>query len=177
MEQITIARPYAEAAFEFAREHNTLSVWAEMLRFVATVIGDTQMQAAVANPKLNDAQKEALFLSVCGERLDIAGRNFIKVLLAAGRLTLLPEIRTLFEQLKNQTEGVMHAQIFSAQALSEAQQDELVQALAQRYKCRIDSQVTIDPSLIGGVKIVLGDEVIDGSVRGKLAAMSKQLKS
>src|SRR5439155_26782053 len=104
-ELTTIARPYAEAAFELAQEQNALPVWSEMLRFAASVAGDPRVSAALDNPRLNDAQKESLFLTICGEKLDTAGRNFIRVLLEAGRIKLLPQIRDIFDSLKDDVEG------------------------------------------------------------------------
>src|SRR5439155_11498572 len=129
------------------------------------------------NPRLNDAQKESLFLTICGEKLDTAGRNFIRVLLEAGRIKLLPQIRDIFDSLKDDVEGVAHAHIVSAQPISEPQLAELKQTLERRFKRRIEASVDVDPALIGGARIVVGDEVIDASVRGKLDAMAVQLKA
>lgn len=176
-ELTTIARPYAEAAFELAREDNALPVWSEMLRLAANVAADPQMSEALDNPKLNDAQKESLFLTICGEKLSPAGRNFIRVLLEAGRIKLLPQIRALFDTLKDEAEGVAHAHIISAQPLADAQLADLRQTLEGRFKRRIEATVVVDPSLIGGARIVVGDEVIDASVRGKLDAMAVRLKA
>jgi F-type H+-transporting ATPase subunit delta len=176
-ELTTIARPYAEAAFQIAREQNALPVWSEMLRLAAHVASDPGMRGALDNPKLDDAQKESLFLSVCGDALQEAGRSFIRVLLEAGRIKLLPQIRELFDARKDNAEGVAHAQIVSAHAMSDTQLADLKQALEARFKRRIEASVSVDPALIGGARIVIGDEVIDASVRGKLDAMAVQLKA
>jgi len=176
-ELTTIARPYAEAAFELAREENALPVWSEMLRLAANVASDAQMRAALDNPRLNDAQKESLFLTICGDKLSPTARNFIRVLLEAGRIKVLPQIRALFETLKDEVDGVAHAQIVSAQPMTDAQLADLKQALEHRFKRRIEASVEVDPALIGGARIVVGDEVIDASVRGKLDTMAVQLKA
>ena len=176
-ERATIARPYAEAAFQIASEQNALPVWSEMLRTAASVASDTQMRDALDNPKLTDAQKESLFLSICGDKLSDAGRSFIRVLLEANRIKVLPQVRALFDSLKDDAEGVAHAQIVSAQPMTDAQLAELTQTLETRFKRRIEASVAVDPSLIGGARIVIGDEVIDASVRGKLDAMAVQLKA
>src|SRR5437763_10466523 len=118
-EQITVARPYAEAAFGLAREQNALPMWSEMLRFAASVTDDPQMRAALDNPKLSAGGKEALFLSICGDRLNAEGRNFIRVLIGAERIELLPEIRDLFGALRDADEGLARANITSAFPLSE----------------------------------------------------------
>lgn len=176
-EQITVARPYAEAAFGFARERNALPVWSEMLRVAAAVAEDPQMRAALDNPRLSAGDKEALFLSICGERLDAQGRNFVRVLIGAERIELLPEIRTLFEALKDADEGLARASIASAFPLSDRELGDLKAALERRFRKRIEASVSVDPSLIGGAKIVVGDTVIDASVKAELEAMVNHLRA
>ena len=176
-EPATIARPYAEAAFKLAVEQNALPVWGEMLKFAASVMRDPQMQGAIDNPKLGAEQKEALFLSVCGDRLNANARNFIHVLVEGDRITVLPYIEQAFAELRNAAEGVANAEIVSAIALTDAQVANLNVALEKRFGKKIETTVTIDPSLIGGARIVVGDQVVDGSISGKLAAMATQLKS
>ena len=176
-ELATVARPYAEAAFKLATEQNALPVWAEMLKFSAAVMADPAMQSALDNPRLGAAQKESLFLSVAGDKLNPIGRSFIKALVEADRITLLPQIETMFSSLKDAAEGVAKAQIVSAIALTDAQVAELKTVLEKRFGKRIETTVAVDPSLIGGARIVVGDQVVDGSIAGKLAAMATQLKS
>ena len=176
-EQITVARPYAEAAFGFARERNALPVWSEMLRATAAVAADPQMRAALDNPRLSAGDKEALFLSICGEQLDAEGRNFVRVLIGAERIELLPEIRSLFEALKDADEGLARASIASAFPLSEEELAQLKSALERRFRRKIEASVSVDPSLIGGAKIVVGDTVIDASVKAGLEAMTNHLRA
>jgi F-type H+-transporting ATPase subunit delta len=175
-EPITVARPYAEAAYALAREGNALPVWAEMLRVATAVGSDSQVRAALDNPKLAAAEKEALFLSICGDKLDPAGRSFIRVLIEADRIGLLPEIRTLFDALKDEADGVARAQIISAFPLDDAQLAALRKGLERRFGKKVEATVSVDRALIGGVAIRIGDQVIDASVRGKLAQMSSALK-
>ncbi len=176
-ELATIARPYAEAAFKLAREQNALPVWGEMLKFAAAVMKDPAMAAAIDNPKLGTEQKEALFLSVCGDRLDTFGRNFIKVLVEADRIALLPEMEAMFARLKDAAEGVAKAEIISAMPLTDEQVSDLKVVLERRFGRKIEATVSVDPSVIGGARIVVGDQVVDGTIAGKLAAMATQLKS
>ncbi|HKW79397.1 MAG TPA: F0F1 ATP synthase subunit delta [Casimicrobiaceae bacterium] len=175
-EPITVARPYAEAAYELARESDALPHWSEMLRVTATVAADGRMRAALDNPKLAAAEKESLFLSICGDKLDAGGRNFIRVLIEADRIGLLPEIRTLFDALKDDADGVARARISSAFPLDDAQLAALTKGLEKRFGRKVQATVNVDPSLIGGARIVVGDTVIDGSVRGELQAMASGLR-
>jgi F-type H+-transporting ATPase subunit delta len=176
-EQITVARPYAEAAFTLASEGNALPVWAEMLRVAAAVAGDPQMRAVLDNPKLSAGDKEALFLSVCGDGLNADGRNFVRILIRGDRIGLLADIRDLFAALKDGSEGLARAQITSAFPLGESELAGLKSALERRFRKKIETTVSVDRALIGGAKIVVGDTVIDGSVAGELQAMANHLRT
>jgi F-type H+-transporting ATPase subunit delta len=181
-ELTTIARPYAEAIFALARDANELSAWSSLLRFASAVIADDKMAGALDNPNLTAADKESLLLSVLAPELqrlalDADGRNFVRVLVEADRITLLPYIRQLFDVLKNDAEGVAGAQIVSAFPLDDAEAAELKAALEHRFGKKIEATVSVDPELIGGARIVVGDRVIDASVQGQLAAMAVQLRA
>jgi F-type H+-transporting ATPase subunit delta len=174
-ERITIARPYAEAAFRLARETNTLAQWSRMQALLEQVIKDEQVERCISNPNVSSRQLESLVLGVCGEQLDGAGRKFVQILVDNDRLGVMPEIRALFEELTREHEGIVEAQIVSAFALSDEQQSHLVRRLESKYQRKVSVQVSVDPQLIGGVKIVVGDKVLDATVRGKLDAMAVAL--
>ena len=176
-EPITVARPYAEAVFELARQTNALPVWSEMLRAASAVGSDVRMLSALDNPKLSAGDKEALFLSVCGDQLNAEGRSFIRVLVSADRIGLLPEIRELYETRKDEADGVARAQITSAFPIDEGQLAALKTALEKRFGRKIEASVTVDRGLIGGARIVVGDKVIDGSVDAELKAMASRLQT
>ena len=176
-EPITVARPYAEAVFELAKQTNSLPVWSEMLRTASAVGSDDRMLSALDNPKLSAGDKEALFLSVCGDQLNAEGRSFIRVLVSADRIGLLPEIRQLYETMKDEADGVARAQITSAFPIDEGQLAALRTALEKRFGRKIEASVTVDRGLIGGARIVVGDKVIDGSVDGELKAMASRLQT
>lgn len=174
-EVATIARPYAEAVFGLAATAGALPAWSRLLANMAAVAAQPEMQACIGNPNLNADRLYDLFVALSDEHMDNAAQNFVRVLIENDRLALLPQIRTLFEALKNEREGVIDANITSAFALDDAQLKGLVADLEQRFKRRINAHISIDRELIGGVRIAVGDQVIDGSVRGKLAAMSAGL--
>jgi F-type H+-transporting ATPase subunit delta len=180
-ELTTIARPYAEAAFALASDANELPAWAALLRFASAVAADAKMAAALDNPNLTAADKESLLLSVIAPELqrlslDRDGRNFIRVLVEAERIPLLPYVADLFDSLKNEAEGIASAQIVSAFPLSDNELAEMKTALEHRFGKKIEATVDVDPELIGGARIAVGDRVIDASVQGQLAAMSTQLR-
>lgn len=170
----TIARPYAEAAFALADKAGTLDAWSKSLARLAMVAGDAGAREAVSNPKLSDEQRYALFASVAGD-LGAEAQNFLRLLVANGRLDALPQISGQFDDLKNTREGVVDADIVSAVALDANQLSGLVSDLEKRFKRKVNPVTRVDASLIGGVRVAVGDEVIDGSVRGKLAAMRTSL--
>jgi F-type H+-transporting ATPase subunit delta len=176
-ELTTIARPYAEAAFRLARDGNALPVWSEMLRLVSAVVAEPKVATALDNPSLAARDKQALLLSLCGDRLNVEGRNFVHVLVEADRVALMPQILEMFGTLKDEADGVVRARIDSAFALSDAQLAALTAALAKRFGKRIEATVTVDPALIGGARITVGDTVIDGTVQAKLATMAQQLRT
>lgn len=171
----TIARPYAEAAFEIASSKNALPAWSRMLALVESVAGDARMRAALASPKLGDAEKESLFLSICGDGLDADAKSFVRVLIESDRIGLAREIREVYEKRKHDAEGVARATIESAMPVADADLAALKSALERRFRRKVEATVTVNPALIGGARITVGDTVIDDSVAGKLAAMQSAL--
>ena len=176
-ENVTIARPYADAVFELARGAEALGPWSEALDRFAALAADPAINACIHDPKLSSEQLYQLFVG--GAERDSAPelQNFIRVLVDNERLQVLPEIRDLFVARKNEHEGVQEAEIASAFPLDDATLTNLKADLENRFKTRLDVRVSLDPELIGGVRIAIGDEVIDASVRGKLANMAAALKN
>lgn len=173
----TIARPYAEAAFDLAQKDDALSRWSETLRFLGALVTDPKVADALDNPRLAEAEKESLLLSLIGDRVNELERNYVRVLVASDRVEMLPEIARLFESLKGDAEGVAKAVIQTAFPLDEAQVRDLTTALERRFGRRIEATVDVDRALIGGVRIAVGDTVIDGSVRARLEAMHVHLRA
>ena len=176
-EPSTVARPYAEAAFKLADAAGALAEWSEMLAALALIARDARVRAAIADPNLGEAQVAGLFIAILAGKLSGEGENFVRVLAQNGRLELLPEIRVQFEALKNEREGVIEAELRSAFELSPAQLADLVQRLENKTGRKVRARVAVDKDLIGGVKITLGDKVIDGSARAQLGALEAALKA
>lgn len=175
-ESLTLARPYAEAAFALARDHQALAPWENALARLAVVAADPKARDLANNPRVKPDQLAQFLFDVAGN-LNDAQKNFVRALIDNERLLVLPEIHELFVQLKNRHEGVKRAHVTSAFPLDEQTLKQLVAELEPRFKCRLQTSVSVDPELIGGVRVAVGDEVIDASVRGKLAAMAAALKS
>lgn len=174
-ELVTIARPYAEAVFELAKQESQLGAWSDALKFAAVVARDGRMKAMLSSPRVSHEQKLDLLLSTAGSGMSEAGKNLLRLLLRNGRAEILPDISTLYEELKERDEGVLEASVASAFALTDDQLQKLVAKLEDRFKRKIVARATVDPALIGGAVIRVGDEVLDGSVRGKLDAMAAAL--
>lgn len=175
-ETITIARPYAEAVFALADGSGDLGRWSKALAGMAAIAANPHMLEAMGNPRLTADQLYGMFASLAGEAMFAESQNLVRVLIENRRLSLLPEIRQLYEKLKNEREGVVEARIASAFPLEAQALASLVADLEKRFKRRIQPVVAVDAELIGGVCVQVGDEVIDGSVRGKLASMVAALQ-
>lgn len=172
----TLARPYAEAVFRLAREQSDLAGWSERLALAAAVAADAGMQGAIKDPMVSAERLFGVFVAVCGERLGGAGENLMRLLANNGRIALLPEIAAQYEALREEAEGVLEAEIETAMEMTPAQVDELVASLRARFGKEVSARVTVNPELIGGAVISIGDRVIDGSVRGRIAQMAYGLR-
>ncbi len=176
-EPSTSARPYAEAAFRLADSHGKLADWSTALANLAAVAGDARVKAAVGDPNLPAAKVAGLFISILAGKLSGDAENFVRVLADNGRLQVLPEIRAQYEALKDERERTVEAEVSSAFELDKAQVADLVQRLEKRTGRKVRTRFLIDKNLIGGVKIVIGDKVIDGSARAQLGALETALKA
>lgn len=174
-ELVTIARPYAEAAFKLAREEATFEGWSGALALLGAVIEEPRMQALIADPNVGVGELERVILAVAGEHLPGYARNLAQVLVENDRLELVPQIGALYEALRREHESVVEANIISAFPLADEQLRQLVARLEASHQRRVRATVEVDPALIGGVKIVVGDRVIDATVRGRLEQMAAAL--
>jgi F-type H+-transporting ATPase subunit delta len=175
-EPSTIARPYAEAAFRLADAQGKLADWSATLANLSAVAADERIRTAIGDPNFPAAKVAGLFITVLSGKLTGESENFVRVLAENGRLDVLAEIRSQYEVLKNEREGVVEAEISTAFDMDPAQLADLVSRLEKRTGRKVRARVSVDKSLIGGVKIVIGDKVIDGSARAQLAALETALK-
>jgi F-type H+-transporting ATPase subunit delta len=171
----TIARPYAEAVFARADETDKLDLWSEMLELLSAVVLDPRMAGAAANPLFDREDLANLMLEIGGGRLTDEGANLVKLLIHNNRLTLLPEIARLFDELKAEKDRMLKVHVISAFALKPAQEKQLAESLKKKLGREVSITSEKDPELIGGVHIRAGDMVIDGTVRGRLQQLANEL--
>jgi len=176
-EPSTIARPYAEAVFKLADAQGKLADWSMALANLSAVAADRRVRSAIGDPNLSDARAAGLVISILAGKLSGDAENFVRVLAENSRLDVLSEIRTQFDALKNEREGVVEANVYTAFEMDPAQLADLVARLEKKTGRKVRARVSVDQSLIGGVKIVIGDKVIDGSARGQLGALENALKA
>jgi F-type H+-transporting ATPase subunit delta len=172
MQAITLARPYARAAFALAREHGRLADWSRALGFAARVAADPQVAPLLGHPKLGQADAVAL---LAPEAADETFGRFLALLADNRRLALLPEIAGLYDELRLEAERVVKARVTSATALGNGELEGIRTALRKRFGREVEIEIAVDASLIGGAVIDAGDIVIDGSLRGKLGRLQSVL--
>ena len=169
---LTLARPYARAAFALARDHGGLPAWSQALGFAAQVVADARVAALLGHPKLDVDGQVAL---VAPPQADAAFSRFLAVLADNRRLPLLPDIAALFEALRAEAERVVKARVTSASAMDAAELEKLKAALKRRFGREVELTMAVDESLLGGAIIDAGEVVIDGSLRGQLARLESAL--
>ncbi len=175
-ELATVARPYAEALFRVAQTGD-MAAWSTLVSELAQIGVNPDVQGFARNPNVSAAQVADAFASLVKSPLTAEAKNFIAMLIENRRVSLLPEIGAQFAVLKNAQEGAADAVITSAFDISAAQVAALVTTLEKKFGRKLNPTVTVDPSLIGGVRVVVGDEVLDTSVRAKLQQMNVALAS
>ena len=176
-ERVTVARPYAKAAFEHAREHGAFAAWSKLLTTTAAVVSDPGVEKLLASPLVTPQQLVDLLADIAGSegKLDEQARNFLNTLAQNRRLGLLPEIATVYETLRAQVENVADVQVISAFPLDAKQRERLASALQTRLRCEIRLSCEVDPHLIGGAVVRSGDMVIDGSLRARLERLAAEI--
>jgi F-type H+-transporting ATPase subunit delta len=173
-ELATVARPYAEALFRVAQTGD-VNTWSSIVAELAQIGANPDVQAFASNPNVTHVQLADTIASLVKSPLNAEAKNFVAMLAENGRIALLPEIGEQFTVLKNAYAGAADATIYSAYDIAADQLGSLVATLEQKFGRKLNPTVTLDPALIGGVRVVVGDEVLDTSVRAKLQQMHAAL--
>lgn len=176
-ELITLARPYAKAAFAFARDHGELASWATQLNTLAVVSGYDKVKSLLSSPALTPEQQANTLIEVCGDELSAHVKNFVELLADNKRLALLPEVFTLFDALKTAQEQAVDVELTTAFELDDTSQQKLADALTAKLARKVKVSTAVDSQLLAGVVIKAGDLVIDGSMRGRLDKLAKAINS
>ena len=174
-EAATIARPYARAAFEFARDSKVLAAWSEALRTAAALSQDPRVAELLSSPNVSVNQIVGFFDGLGAAAGDLHWQNIVRLLATNKRMRLLPEICTAYEGLKAVHENEVDVEVCSAVALSDDERRRLAESLKKRLRRDVRITTAIDPSLLGGAVIRAGDLVIDGSVKGRLRRLATDL--
>lgn len=170
VEVSTVARPYAQAAFSVAKTGN-MDQWTDWLASWSAVASHADIKSLVNNPKLSHQEVLDVFVSLSKTQAQAQAIQFLQALVENGRLLALPEIASQFAALRNQLEGAARAVITSAFPMNEEDVQKISSALEKKFGCKLKITVEVDASLIGGVCVAVGDQILDSSVRGKLDRM------
>jgi F-type H+-transporting ATPase subunit delta len=174
-EKTTIARPYATAAFQEANEEKRLAEWSQMLRGGAEVVRDPRVHELLGNPSVAGEDLASFVIGIAAPKIDEQGQNFFRTLAENHRLGYMPEISTLFDDLKDQAEGVIDVTVTSAAPIDDAQKQALSKALERKLKRTARLHFATDGALIGGAVLRAGDTVIDGSLLSRLKRIAFEL--
>jgi F-type H+-transporting ATPase subunit delta len=172
----TIARPYAEAAFEVAKANGDIDAWADGLGRLGSIVDDPQIAAQIGSPNASSDQLRDLLFGIAGEGLTAHLQNLVRVLAENKRLIVLPDIARLFDQMKTAADGLRHIEITSAFPMDDSERSELAEQLKAHFGADVELTIAEDPDLIGGIKVRAGDIVIDGSLRGRLEKLTNNLQ-
>ena len=171
----TLARPYAKAAFELARGDSNLAAWDDMLSAVATVTADAGMARWLQSPDSTADQAVEIITEAMGGDVDPRFQGYLGVLADNDRLPLCSEISRLFQKLRQEAEKRLQVRVVSATPLQDSQAERMQSALARRFDCEVTLNNDVDPEVLGGAIIYAGDQVIDGSILGRLKRLETSL--
>ena len=173
----TLARPYAKAAFDLARGADALARWEQMLSLASEVVSEEAIAGLLDNPLISGEQVVKILKDSAGDAFDGRFGDYLAVLAANDRLSLLPAITTLYADLRAEAEQRLRVRVVSAIPLDDDQSARMREALARRFDREIELESEIDPAVIGGAVVYAGDQVIDGSLRGRLMKLSNSLSN
>lgn len=167
-DKLTIARPYAEAAFEYAKAHNALAQWSELLAALAAIAADEQVQALLKSPRLSKADKVKLFSDVLGDALSDDAKRLLEVMAEHHRLELLGEVASIFESMRAAAENRIVAEAVSVMEPTVEQKEKISAALKEKFNADVQVNYEVDPDLIAGMRIKIGDWVVDNTATTQL---------
>jgi len=176
LENATLARPYAKAIFAIARDAGELSAYAEQISLLAALVNDPSLSALIGHPRIASAALAEVINDAAGDGFSPPLKNYVKVLADNGRLPLIHHIVMQFEQLRAAAENVLQVKVLTAMALSEQQQSQLQKSLAKRFAADIELATQVDETLLAGVIVRAGDQVIDASARGRLQRLAQTMQ-
>ena len=174
-ELATLARPYAVAVFKRAKETDSAKTWSKNLAFLAAVLSDKSISGVIDDPKVGKSALSTLLLDICEGQLDQEGSNFLKLLIENNRLSLIAAIAEIFETYKAEDEGSIDVDVTTAFAFTKESKQSFNTTLEKAFGKKINMKIAVDSSLIGGVLVRAGDQVIDASVRGQLQQLAQRL--
>ena len=171
----TVARPYAQAAFDEARRLGDLKGWSAVLAILAESLNNAEVRTVISNPRVDKSRVEELVVALCGNQLSAQQRSFIRILMDNHRLDVVTEILVMYEALRAEAEKFVEVTVASAFELSDAQQQKIAAALKARMQREIRLSCKVDKALLGGVVIRAEDKVIDGSALARLGEMANAM--
>jgi len=175
-ELATLARPYAEAVFQLAKQSDSAQSWSDMLAFMSAVVSDAELSVIIDNPKVSHQRLIQLLLDICQGQLSKQGDNFLKLLVENNRLSVLSQIATLYEKQRAEDEGYIDVDVLTAFSFTKEEEKKFSASLEKTLNKKVHIAVSVDKSLIGGFLVRAGDKVIDGSIKGQLEHMRKTLQ-
>ncbi len=177
LNRTTLARPYARAAFEAAREADAMPRWSDALAMASEIAATEELHYLAGDPRMGGDRLLELITDIGEGHFDEPFVNFLKVVILNGRLELLPEIAAQYEQYRREAEQRIRVEVYSARPMNEEETSALAERLKARFEHEVDLHVEVDDSLIGGAVIRAGDKVIDGSVRGRLEQLNRRINA
>ena len=176
-ELATLARPYAEAVFEIAKEENSFDNWSENLDFLTAVIKDPMMAQVIMNPRMTKTDLESIMLSICEDKISTdTGKNLVRMLVENNRLSVISQLAEQYEQLKAEHLGYVTVDLISTYVVKSNQRQKIEAVLKKRLGKAININTSIDRDLVGGWLIRIGDQVIDLSIKGRLQQLATELR-
>jgi len=175
-ESITVARPYAVAAWRHAQAEGKAGLWADMLVLMANIVSDETMSRIVADPRVDAGRLSQLMLDICGGRVNETAESLIKLLAENNKLSLMPEISSVFAALKSEAGGAIDAKLLTAYPVNAKFEQVIAAAMQKKLDREVNFTIEEDKSLLGGVIIRAGDMVIDASVRGQIESLANELR-